>query len=110
MTREQAELVEKTRSTSEDKQKSLDELKVALESRYEKEKKQLREMHAHELDELQGKIESAVLDKNETDTLKVVKDQALIANSHLRDSQLDYLNFWKHCRHTKVRVNIRLQR
>ena len=48
-------------------------------------------MHAHEMEELQGKIELAVLDKHEAKTLKVVKDQSLIANSHLWDSQLDYL-------------------
>lgn len=40
-------------------------------------------MHAHELEELQGKIESFILDKHQDETLKVVKDQALITNSHL---------------------------
>ena len=60
--------------------------------RQEQENQQLREMHAHELEELQGKIESAVLDKHETETLKVVKYQALIKNSHLHDSHLDNLN------------------
>ena len=49
-------------------------------------------MHAHELEELQGKIESSILDKRETKILKVVKDQALITNSNLQDIQLDYLN------------------
>lgn len=70
----QAELAEYTKSISEDKQRSLDVLKVALEARHEQEKQQLRETHAHELEELQGKIESTVLDKQETETLKVVKD------------------------------------
>ena len=60
--------------------------------------RQLKEMHAHELEELQGKIESSVLDKHEADTLKVVKYQALIADSHLRDSKLDYLNKVKRLR------------
>ena len=90
--RVQAELAEHTKNKLEDKQKSLDELKVALELRYEQEKQHLIEMHAHELEELHGKIESTVLDKREAETLKVVKYQALITNSHLRDSQLDYLS------------------
>lgn len=54
--------MEHTKNMSEDKQCSLVELKVALELSYEQEKQQLREMHAHELEELQGKIESRVLD------------------------------------------------
>jgi hypothetical protein len=33
-----------------------------------------------------------MLEKQETETLKIIKDQALITNSHPRDSQLDYLN------------------
>ena len=48
----QAELVEHTKNMLEDKKQSLDEMKVALESRYEKEKQQLKEKHVHELEEL----------------------------------------------------------
>jgi hypothetical protein len=33
-----------------------------------------------------------VLDKREAETIKVVKDQALISNSHLQESELDYLS------------------
>ena len=33
-----------------------------------------------------------MLEYQEIETLKVVKDQALITNSHLHDSQLDHLN------------------
>ena len=77
---------------SEYKQQILDELKIALESKYEQEKQQLKEVDAHEIEELQGRIETVVLHKREVETLKVVKDQALISNSHLRASQLDYLS------------------
>lgn len=70
----------------------MDELKIALESKHEHETLQLQEFHAQEIEELQGRIETAVLAKRETETLKVLKDQALVANSHLRTSQLDYLD------------------
>ena len=43
----------------------------------------MKKVHAHEIEEPQGIIEVIVLDKREVETLKVVKDQALIANSHL---------------------------
>ena len=33
-----------------------------------------------------------MLERQETETLKIIKDQALITNSQLCDSQLDYLN------------------
>ena len=49
-------------------------------------------MHAHDIEELQGKIKSTFLDKREAETLKVVKEKALITNSCLQDSQLYYLN------------------
>ena len=44
-------------------------------------------MHAQEMEEIQGKIELAVLDKCEAETPKIVKDQDLVANSHLQESQ-----------------------
>lgn len=47
----------------EDKKQSLHELKISLESKYDQEKQQLKEMHAHELEEIQGKTELAMLDK-----------------------------------------------
>ena len=52
----------------------------------------MKKFDAQEIEELQGKIEMSVLDKREVETLKVVKDQALVANSHLQTSQLDYLD------------------
>lgn len=48
-------------------------------------------MHAQEKDAFQNKIETSILDSREAKTLKVVKDQALITNSNLRTSQLDFL-------------------
>ena len=48
-------------------------------------------MHAQEKEELQSKIKTSVLDSREAETLKVVKDQALITNSNLQTSQLDFL-------------------
>ena len=62
----QVELAKYTKSTSEYKQRSLNELRVALEARHEQEKQQLKETHAHELGELHRKIESTVLEKKET--------------------------------------------
>ena len=67
-------------------------MNIELESKYEHEKQQLKEVHAHEIEEIQGRIDTTVLDKREVKTLEVVKDQALIPNSHLRASQLDYPN------------------
>ena len=52
MARAQAELAEYTKKTFENKQRSLDELRVALEAIHEQEKHQLKETHANELGEL----------------------------------------------------------
>lgn len=68
---------------AKDKQRSLNELKIALEVKNEQETRRLQEMHAQEKGELQNGIEIAILDKREAETLKVVKDQALITNSNL---------------------------
>ena len=38
------------------------------------------------------KIESSLQEKQYTKSLKFLKEQALITNSHLRESQLDYLS------------------
>ena len=51
----------------------------------------MQEMHAQEKEELQNRIETTILDRREAETLKVVKDQALITNSNLWTSQLDFL-------------------
>ena len=51
----------------------------------------MQEMHAQEKEELQNRIETTILDRREAETLKVVKDQALITNSNLRTNQLDFL-------------------
>ena len=61
-------------------------LKTALDVKHEQETRWLQEVHAKEKEELQNKIETAILDIRETETLKVVKDQALITNSNLRTS------------------------
>lgn len=45
----QVELDEYTKNTSEDKQRILEELRVSLEARHEKDKQQLKETHAHKL-------------------------------------------------------------
>ena len=42
----QAKLTESARSASEDKRRSLDELKIALELKYEQETQLLKEVHA----------------------------------------------------------------
>ena len=48
-------------------------------------------MHAQEKGYLYIRIETTILDKSEVETPKVVKDQALITNSNLWTSQLDFL-------------------
>ena len=71
---------------SEDKHISLDESNIALGLKHEQETQQLQEMHAQEKGELQNKIETAILDRREAETLKVVKDQALITKSNVQTS------------------------
>lgn len=52
----------------------------------------MKEVHAQDIEELQNKIKIAMLDQREVETLKMVKDQALVANSQLRTSRLNYLS------------------
>ena len=83
VTQTQNELTESVKHATKDRQRSLEELKRALEVKHEEEKQQMSKLHSRELEELQAKIESTLQEKQETEALKVIKDQALITNSHL---------------------------
>lgn len=87
----QAELAKTVKTATEEKQRSLDELKTALEVKHEQETQWLRELHAQEKEEIWSEIETTVLDNKEAETLKVVKDYALVINTDLRTVQLDYI-------------------
>ena len=74
VTQMQNELIENVKHASEDNEKSLEELKIALEAKHVEEKQQLLESHSLELEELQVKIESTLQEKQETKALQVIKD------------------------------------
>ena len=79
----QAKLVESVKTTAKEKQRSLDEVKMDLEVKHEQETKQLQELHAQEKEEIQNEIETTILKNKEVETLKVVKDRALVINTDL---------------------------
>lgn len=87
----QDELEETVKTTAEEKQRSLNELKIALEVKHEQETQWLRELHAREKEEIQSEMETTILDNKEDDTLKVVKDYTLVINIALLMVQLDFL-------------------
>ena len=53
----QGELENNAKEGVEDKERSLDELKISMTTKFEEEKRNLEELHAWELEELQEKIE-----------------------------------------------------
>lgn len=55
-TQDQNELAENIKNETEDKKRSQEYLRIALEARHEEEKQQLLDLHARELGELQAKI------------------------------------------------------
>ena len=88
----QAKLAETVKNVAKEKQRSLDELKTALEVKHEQETQRLRELHAREKEEIQSEIETSIFDNKEAETLKVVKNYALVINTDLQMAQLDYLD------------------
>ena len=69
----------------DDKQRSIYELKVALTVQFEEEKRNMSALHSQELEGLQEKIETTLQEKREAESLKVVRDQALITNTYLQE-------------------------
>lgn len=59
---------------------------------FEEEKREFSALHSQELKGFQVKIESAFQKKQKVESLKAVRDQALITNSHLQEIQLEYLS------------------
>ena len=54
---------------------------------FEEEKRSMATLHSQDLEGLQEKIELTLQEKREAKSLDAVKDQALISNAHLRESQ-----------------------
>lgn len=79
----QSELAEIVQNASDERHKSLDELKMALEEKHEQETQQLHESHALEKEAIRSEIQTSVLDKKETGTLNVVKNYAEVINTDL---------------------------
>lgn len=73
----QNELTDSIKRTADERQRSLDELKIALTVQVKEEKRQLLTLHSQELG-LQAKIESTLQEKQEIEALKAIRDQALI--------------------------------
>ena len=88
----QNELTDNIKQCDDDKERSLNELKVASTMQFEEEKRNMSSLHSQEIEGLQVKIESTLKEKQEAESLKVVRDQALITNMHLQESQLKYLS------------------
>lgn len=105
----------------------MDELKTDLEVKHKQETQRLRELHIWEKEEIRSEIETTILDNKEVETLKVVKDYAMVINTDLRAVQLDSLeqverlHFYRHKGkmllqdvaqqeeiHTKSKVNLQM--
>ena len=78
--------------SANDKQRSLDELKVALTVQFEEEKINLSTLHSQELERSQEKIKLTLQEKQKEKSLKAVREKSLISNVHLQESQLEYLS------------------
>lgn len=53
-------------------------------AQFEGERSSLEVLHAHDIEELQEKMETAFRENQETQSLIMVKDQAATSNAHLR--------------------------
>lgn len=61
-------------------------------AQFEAERRSLEAFHAHEFEDLQEKTETTFRENEESQSLRTVKNQATISNTHLWECQLEYLS------------------